>query len=151
MYTIHLERTLRAPAERVFDVLADHAGYVRFPWVRSAKVVRPGTLEPNGKGAIREIQIGPAWFQEEITAFERPTRLEYRILRSRPPIAHQLGRLTFTPVAEGVRVAWTSTFQVTLPLVGRLVSALGTRMMSNLFDDALRLTEQLGRYSSSRP
>lgn len=143
MYTIHLERTLRAPAERVFDVLADHAGYARFPWVRSAKVVQPGAPEPNGKGAIREIEIGPAWFQEEITAFERPSRLDYHILQSRPPIDHELGRLTFTPIAGGVRVTWTSTFRVRLPLVGRLLGALGARVMTNLFDDALRLTEQL--------
>jgi uncharacterized protein YndB with AHSA1/START domain len=145
MRTIEVHRTLRAPADRVFDVLADHAGYARFPGVRWAKVTRPGTKEPNGVGAIREIAIGAAWFEEEITVFERPTRLEYHILRSRPPIAHELGRLTFTPVAEGVEVAWISTFRITLPLIGGLATALAARQMSRGFYDVLGFAEQRAR------
>lgn len=145
MRTIRVEQTLSVPAERVFDVLADHAGYTRFPGVRSAKLTRTGTPAPGGLGAIRELAVGPGWFEEEITAFERPRRIEYRILRSRPPLEHQLGRIDLTPVPEGVHVVWTSTFRVKLPLVGGLATAIAAGQMSKTFSAALKAAEQLAR------
>lgn len=144
MRTIQVRRTLRAPADRVFNVLADHAGYAKFEGVRSARVVRPGASEPNGVGAIREIRIGSARF-EEITVFERPTRLEYRIVRSRPPIAHDLGRIVLTPVDGGVNVEWTSIFRVALPLIGGLATAIAARRMTKGFAATLAAVEARAR------
>ena len=145
MRTIQVRRTLRAPADRVFDVLADHAGYAKFEGVRSARVVRPGASEPNGVGAIREIRIGSARFEEEITVFERPTRLEYRIVRSRPPLVHELGRLTFAAVPDGVHVTWTSTFHVAIPVIGGLATGIAARQMERAFAATLEVAERLAR------
>jgi uncharacterized protein YndB with AHSA1/START domain len=104
MRTIRVQRTLKAPIEDVFEVLADYEGYVRFPGVRSAKVVRPGSSERNGLGAVREIDLGSAWFREEITAFERPSRLDYHILKSRPSMEHEGGSIRLRPVEGGTEV-----------------------------------------------
>lgn len=145
MRTIQVRRTLRAPADRVFDVLADHAGYAKFDGVRSAALVRPGASEPNGVGALREIRIGSARFEEEITVFERPTRMEYRIVRSRPPIAHELGRIVLTPVDGGVDVEWTSIFRVALPLIGGLATAIAARRMTKGFAATLAAVEARAR------
>lgn len=145
MRTIDVRRTLHAPAERVFEVLADHEGYVRFPGVRSAKLLRPGKGERNGVGALRAIDIGTAWFEEEITVFERPTRMEYRIVRSRPPLVHELGRLTFAAVPDGVHVTWTSTFHVAIPVIGGLATAIAARQMERAFAATLEVAERLAR------
>jgi uncharacterized protein YndB with AHSA1/START domain len=145
MRTIRVEKLLHAPAERVFDVLADHEGYVRFPGVKSATLTRTGTAERNGVGAVRQIDLGAARFEEEIVAFERPNLLEYRIIRSRPPIEHELGRLRFTPRPDGVEVIWTSTFRVKVPVIGGLLTLVAVRTMASAFDRVLATTEKLAR------
>ncbi len=145
MRTIHVTRTIPATPEAVFDVLADHAGYARFPGVRKATLVRHGSLEPNGVGALRAMDLGVAWFEEEITGFERPTRLDYRIVRSRPPVDHEGGSLTLTPVPGGVEVSWTSTFHVRVPLVGSLVTRLAAWQMARGFAQVLATASALTR------
>lgn len=141
MRTILVRRVLRAPIARVFDVIADHAGYVAFPGVRRASLLQRGTTDPNGVGAVREIDTGAAWFREEVTAFERPTRMEYVITASRPPLRHRGGVITLREVIGGTEVEWTSTFAVDLPVVGPLATALAARAMSRAFDAMLRATE----------
>jgi uncharacterized protein YndB with AHSA1/START domain len=145
MRTVQIEKTLRAPIERVFDVLADHAGYVHFPGVKSAKVVRPGAPDPNGVGAVREIDVGLAWFREEVTAFERPIRMAYQIVHSRPPLVHDGGSITLTATPEGTHVSWVTTFRVALPLIGGLATAIAARQMTRDFARALDAVEQRAR------
>lgn len=137
MRTIRVERSLKASAERVFEVLADHAGYAAFPGILSSKVTRPGTDEPNGVGAIRLIHMKGAWFEEEITVFERPRQLGYRIVKSRPPIEHRGGLVELTPTATGCDVRVTSTFRITTPVVGGLLTWIAARKITRLFGDAL--------------
>ena len=124
MKTITVQRTLKAPMERVFDIIADHANYKDFPGIRASKLVREGKAEKNGVGAVREIDAGKAWFQEEITAFERPRRLDYLIVASRPPLEHQGGSVRLQPTQEGCTVTWTTTVGVKIPLIGALLDRL---------------------------
>ncbi len=142
MRTIAVRRTLAISPEQAFDVLADHAGYAKFAGIQRAALIRPGAPEPNGVGALRKLSTGPIWFVEEITAFERPRWIEYRIVESPVPIAHERGRITFTPVARGVEVVWTSTFQIALPLIGRIATAVAARPMSVSLASMLRATEK---------
>ena len=124
MKTITVQRTLQAPIDRVFDVLADHANYKSFPGIKDSKLVREGKTERNGVGAVREIDAGKAWFQEEITAYERPRRLDYLIVKSRPPLEHQGGSVRLEPTGAGCTVTWTTTVGVKLPLIGGLLDRL---------------------------
>jgi hypothetical protein len=149
MRTIRVERTMKITAERAFDMMADHAGYTAFPGVRSAKVTRPGTTEPNGLGAIREVALSGAWVEEEITVFERPRRLGYKILRSKPPIEHEGGLIELTPTADGVHVVWTSTFRVKVPLIGWLLTAIAARQMTSLFTRGLAIGEERARAAAA--
>lgn len=118
MQTVIVTKTINAPIEDVFDAYTDHERLADLPMVLSAKVVVPGTSEKNGVGAVREVNGGLIWLREEITAFERPTLMEYRIRRSRPPSRHELGRVTFEEVPGGTEVTWKTVFGVDLPLVG---------------------------------
>jgi hypothetical protein len=136
---------MKISPERAFDMMADHAGYVNFPGVRSARVTKPGTTEPNGKGAIREVSLQGAWVQEEITVFERPRRLGYKIIKSRPPIEHEGGLIELTPTADGVDVVWTSTFRIKLPIIGGLLTRIAARQMKALFTRGLAIGEERAR------
>lgn len=145
MRTVEARRTMKASPERVFEVLSDHEGYTRFPGVRGATLVRAGATDRNGVGAVRRIAVGPAWFEEEIVSFARPVSFEYKIIRARPPIEHEQGRVTVTPVDGGCEVVWTTRFAVKLPLIGGLVTAIAARQMASDFAKALRTAEELAR------
>lgn len=143
MRTIVVRRTLRAPIERVFDILSDHAGYAAFPGVRSAALIRRGPDdEPNGLGAVREIDTGLAWFREEVTAFQRPTRMEYVITEARPSVRHRGGVITLTADEGATRVEWTSTFAVELPVASELATRLAARAMTRAFETVLSAAEK---------
>jgi uncharacterized protein YndB with AHSA1/START domain len=124
MKTITVTRTINAPIEKVFDIISDHARYKDFPGIRDSKLVREGRTERNGVGAVREIDAGKAWFQEEVTAYDRPRRLDYLIVKSRPPLEHKGGSVRLEPSAGGCTVTWTTTVGVKIPLIGGLIDRL---------------------------
>ena len=142
MTTIHVTRTIKAPIDVVFDAYTDHQeAFGRVPGILSAKVVKPGKTEFNGLGAIREINGGVAWFREEITAFDRPHRMDYQILKSIPPIRHDLGRVEFIATPEGTVVNWTSVFHFAVPLVGGVlgrIAAASFRWVLKSLDDRIQ-------------
>ena len=59
MRTIHITRTIAAPPEEVFDLLADHAHYDRFRPIHGSDLLRAGDPAPNGIGALRRIRVRP--------------------------------------------------------------------------------------------
>jgi uncharacterized protein YndB with AHSA1/START domain len=117
--SIRVERRLDAPPEAVFEIITDHARYDRFDGIRRSELVESGVGAPNGVGAVRCIWLGPLRFEEEVTAFEPPRRLDYLIRDIRAlPFRHQGGSIRLAPDGAGTRALWTSSFEVPIPLVG---------------------------------
>ena len=119
MGSVHVTHTIAAPAEDVFDLLADHANYDQFRAINSSKLLREGKPAPNGVGALREIKVRPLTFEEEITAYERPTRLDYLIVKLNVPFKHDGGTITLSENGGTTLIDWRSTFSVPTPLIGR--------------------------------
>lgn len=142
MQTIRIKKIIHAPIEQVFDAYTDHAALARVPGVRSARVTKPGIVEPNGLGAVREVDGRVVWLREEITAFERPRLMEYRIREARPKADHRLGRVEFAEVAGGTEITWTTIFDVRIPVVGRLVAPAARISFALVFRLVLRDVEQ---------
>jgi uncharacterized protein YndB with AHSA1/START domain len=134
---IDVTKTLDAPIEHVFEMLSDHAAYAaNFRGITRSSLTREGDAEPNGLGAVRAIAAGPLRFEERITAFERPTRMDYLIVEVNAPVVHEGGSIRLEPDGDRTRVHWTSTFSATTPVVGaalgatlRLVFAQGFKSM----------------------
>ena len=121
MFDIKVERIINKPIEAVFDLLADHEGYAKFKGVKAAKVIEPGQTEKNGLGALRYINLGAVNFDERITHFDRPNRLDYLIERSSPlPFKHQLGSITLSEQQGATKVTWVSQGAIGIPLLGKL-------------------------------
>jgi len=131
--TIVVGRTITAPIGDVFAVLSDHPRYTAFRGIKDARLLKEGDKEPNGLGAVRRIDLGSIWFEEEITAFSPPFRMDYRILRSRPPIEHELGSIRLEETDEGTEVSWTSTFCVRIPLIGRWITGSAAKTGEKAF------------------
>jgi uncharacterized protein YndB with AHSA1/START domain len=118
MRTVHVTRTIDAPPEQVFDCLADHANYDRFRPIHGSELLREGDPPPNGVGALRRIIVRPLTFEEEITAYERPSRLDYRIVKLNVPFEHHGGSIRLTPEGDATHVDWRSSFTVPVALIG---------------------------------
>jgi hypothetical protein len=142
MRTITVRHTIQAPPEKIFDLLADHANYKQFPGVTGSRLLQNGKREKNGIGAVRQIDVGRARFVELITRYKRPTRLDYRIVKSFPPVQHQGGSITLEAGAEGTLVTWTSTIRLRLPVVGGLLTPLLTAQLSKGFLHTLKAVEK---------
>ncbi len=142
MQTIVVKRTIKAPIEKVFDLLSDHANYKDFPGVKDSELVKKGKPHKNGVGAVREIDAGTAWFREEITAYERPVRMDYLITKSRPPMQHEGGSVRLEATAEGTEVTWSSTLRIRIPLVGGLVTRLVAPQLAKAFAGTLKNVEK---------
>jgi hypothetical protein len=118
MRTVHVTRTIPGPPEPIFDRLADHANYDQFRPIHHSELVREGDPAPNGVGALRRIKVWPLVFEEEITAYERPSRLDYLIVKLNIPFKHEGGTITLTQDGDATLVDWRSTFAVPTPVIG---------------------------------
>jgi uncharacterized protein YndB with AHSA1/START domain len=118
MRSVHVTRTIPGPPEPIFDLLADHAKYDHFRPIHGSELLTEGKPPPNGVGAVRRIKVRPLVFDEEITAYDRPSRLDYLIIKLNVPFKHDGGSITLTPDGNATRVDWRSSFSVPTPVVG---------------------------------
>jgi hypothetical protein len=148
MSEVRLELELDAPIEGLFDAMADHGRYDRFRPIRKSELIREGEVDKNGLGAVRRLRANVLRFDEEITAYERPSRLDYLIIDVNIPLEHDGGSIRFEPTASGTKVVWTSTFRITTPLAGKALGALGAaglrRSFTQMLEDAARLARNGG-------
>jgi uncharacterized protein YndB with AHSA1/START domain len=145
MRSVHVTRTIPAPAEKIFDLLADHANYDHFRPINGSELLREGDPVPNGVGALRRIKVRPLTFEEEITAYERPTKLDYLIVKLNAPLDHHGGSITLVPEGDATRVDWRSSFTVPTPLVGGVQEMIWQPVLARGFR---RVLEDVERMSS---
>ena len=142
--SIRVERRLDAPPDAVFEIIADHARYDRFDGIRRSELVEHGEPTPNGLGAVRWIWLGPLRFEEEITAFEPPRRLDYLIRNVRTlPFRHEGGSIRLAPDGAGTHAVWTSSFEVPVPLVGSAIDRIFSLGLERGFGKVLERSAEL--------
>jgi uncharacterized protein YndB with AHSA1/START domain len=147
--SIRVERRLDAPPEAVFEIVADHARYNRFDGIRRSELVEPGDSDPNGLGAVRWVWLGPLRFEEEITAFEPPRRLDYLIRGVRAlPFRHEGGSIRLEPDGTGTHAVWTSSFEIPIPVIGAAMDRIFKRRLERGFAHVL---ERSGELSMQTP
>ena len=96
MQKIELRREIAAPPEAVWAVLTDHVGWTRWAGIKEAVLRNEGFPPPNGVGAIRVFRQTGLAIEEEVTVFEPPRRLEYR-LTAGAPIREHRGEMLLSP------------------------------------------------------
>jgi uncharacterized protein YndB with AHSA1/START domain len=131
MVEIHLERTIAAPVDQVFDWLADPANLAAAPLALKAGFAKGSS--GLGAGAVREVIGLGTWFREEITAYDRPHSYSYLIVRSFPPFNHEGGTLTFTPSGDGTHVDWLSNYTHPARAGGKVMEAISYRLLRSSF------------------
>lgn len=137
METVAVRRVIAAPIADVFDWCATSTNYTRSRFVLRARLARPGAGAPYGVGAVRLHTWLIGWFRERITAYNSPHAFDYTVDRSFPPARHGLGRMTFTEVAEGTLVVWTTTCQVRLPFGASITRVVVKPVIAHVFGKIL--------------
>jgi uncharacterized protein YndB with AHSA1/START domain len=135
MVEIHVERTIAAPVEAVFDWLADPAHLAAAPLALKAGYRKDSP--PPGAGAVREVIGAGMWFREDITAYDRPHSYSYLIVRSVPAFNHDGGTLTFTPTSDGTHVDWLTNYAHPGYAGGRLMQAVSRPLLRSSFQSIL--------------
>ncbi len=131
MVNLHVERTIAASPERVFEWLADPVNLTAAPLALRAGFAK-GSSAP-GVGALREVIGLGMWFREEITAYDAPRSYSYRIVRSFPAFDHEGGTLTLSPSGDGTHVDWVTTYTHPARAGGKVMEAVSSRLLRSSF------------------
>lgn len=144
MFKIKVERIVKRPIEEVFEALSDHASYELFKSVGTAKLLTKGDEERNGVGALRTVQTGAFKVWERITAFERPTHMQYAIEKSRPiKIKHYKGSIDLKDLGDGsTQVTWISKGQIAVPFIGWVLDRKMQKQGTKVFNSMLKSIER---------
>jgi uncharacterized protein YndB with AHSA1/START domain len=120
---IVFNRRINAPIDVVWSLLEDHRGMQRWTPLRRAELEREGSPAPNGVGAIRKlVAVGPP-IREEVTEYQAPTRLVYKML-SGAPVENYFGRTTLTDREGATDLYWTIDFDSKVPGVGLVIKGV---------------------------
>lgn len=123
-----MRRRIDAPRQAVWDVYTDHASWSDWAGIGRVRLARTGQPSPNGVGCIRVVGPGIFAAHEEVTAFEPPKRMCYRVLKGGIPIRDHQGEVDFEDDAGGTLVVWRCRFESKLPGLGPLLRAIVTRV-----------------------
>jgi hypothetical protein len=128
MVQVHVERTITASPERVFDWLHDPANLTVSPVLRNA-VWAMGSSGP-GVGAVREVTGFGFWVHEQITAYDAPRSCAYDVVRSFPASQHDGRHGHVHSVGDGTHVVWLSGYTVPARGGGKVVEVLTAPLIS---------------------
>jgi Polyketide cyclase / dehydrase and lipid transport len=134
MVHIHVDRTISAAPDRVFDWLADP---VNLTTARLMLRVRWLNVSRPGVGAMREAFAVGMWLREEITAYDAPRSYSYKIVRSVPTLDHDGGTLSCAPAGSGTRVDWSTTYSHPARVGGRALEAITAPLLRSGFVEIL--------------
>lgn len=123
---------IRAGLDAVWDVVSDHRGMPSWMPLEGVTLEREGVPAPNGVGAERVVRGPKRNLVEEVTGWDAPRSLRYRLIHGAPIRCHQ-GEVALRPVPGGSEVTWTIRYRPRIPGTGRVVR----RILEKLLDEAL--------------
>ncbi len=139
---VTVERIIPAPAEKIFDLLADPAGHARIDGSGTVTAARSGgRRQANGAPFGRKMARGGVYSpRNPVAGFEENRRIAWRTLAPNPVLSRlftgRTWRYELEPVAAGtlVRETWDPTTEA-LPgraLLGRLSELTQRNMAATL-------------------
>ena len=135
MQHVEVVHRFNAPPQAVWDVYTDHARWSEWAGTPGSRLVKEGSRERNGTGAVRAFLGG---LREEVLDFEPPKRMTYRVVGGLFPIRDHLGEVTLEPDGDGTRLVWRCRFESRIPGLGGILQ----RFVTATFRRALRGLER---------
>jgi len=143
MQKIHVSETYNSEIEPVFNAISDHANFLSGGGL-SCTILKPGKIDPNGMGAIRQVVSKSLTLDEEIVEFEKNKCFAYVIISTKPkkPLFHKKGWLEFHYKDGITTVDWHSHFSISIPVVGGLIGWFSKKQMAKVFENRLKYIKQ---------
>src|SRR4051794_15345510 len=139
-YKIEAEGRSQAPPEKVWEVLADVPRWAEWgPW-NSSEFEREGDPAPGGVGAVRLLKRFAMTLREELTGFEPPRRMTYKLL-SGMPVRDYRAEVDVAQANGGSELRWRSEFDA-LPGVGGLYRWQLQKAFEDIVESVARAAEQ---------
>ena len=120
--SVYFNQQFQASPETVFSFFAAHDNLSAVFGGKITRIVdAPEGTDPNGLGSVRRLQLAPGVsFEETVTAYVPPQRIEYRISRG-SPIREHLGVMLFSPEGTGTTLDYRIEFQSRVPGTGGMI------------------------------
>ncbi len=134
MFKIHVKQLYNKDCQTIFKAISDHESFLSGAGIQ-CELIKEGIKDRNGNGAIRRIIADKLIFEERILDYKPNQHFSYVIISLTPkqPIIHHKGWLDFSEVDGKTQVDWHSHFEITTPLVGKLIGWVVKRQMSKAF------------------
>lgn len=134
LHQYRVSRHVAADPETVWTVVSNHAGMSDWTPFRRSVVEKPGKPHPNGTGAVRALYLVGPPTREQITNFEPPRTLRYKLL-SGLPFHDYTGEVTVEPEGAGTRLVTQLSFRTRIPgtqFFGPIAIRIGTNGAARL-------------------
>ncbi len=112
--SVAVSARLDAPPEQVWPLVAEVARWPEWSFVTKGSLLRNGSPDPDGVGALRHLTVLGIGSREEVVAVTRPTHLAYAI-RSGFPVRNHRADITLAPDGDGTRLTWAARFDPLVP------------------------------------
>lgn len=122
MQLVEVQRFFPVSVDKVWARYTDHRAWARFVGTVQVTLQPEGRPEPNGVGCVRVFTLaGREVVAEEVTAFEPPARMTYRIVRGGGLLRNHAGEVLLVSEGEGCRLTWRCRFDSPVPGLGPLL------------------------------
>lgn len=138
MERVEVSRHFDARPAAVWEVYTDHARWQEWAGVGRSRLVRAGSPDPNGCGALRAVGPPGLAAREEVLEFEPPERMTYRLIGGGLPLRNHRGEVCFAPEGDGTRVTWRCRFEPRIPGTGALLRHLITAVFRRALEGLAR-------------
>ncbi|MCB1583599.1 MAG: SRPBCC family protein [Marinicella sp.] len=144
MQHVHVTAEINKSLSEVFTAVADHRRFLTGGGL-VCHLVKEGTPNKNGLGAIRTVRTKKYTLTEEINEFIENKSFDYQIIDIKPqaPVVHHNGWLEFTAIDKNkTKVDWQSHFTFTTPIIGHFIGWLTKKQLEKIFLSRLNRLNQ---------
>lgn len=131
-----------APAT-LWTLVAEVERWKQWSFLTRSFLLRPGSPDPDGVGALRRLAVGPFGSTEEVVAFEPPAHFAY-VARKGMPARHYRADVRFEAEGTGTRITWTGTLEPFVPGTGPLVLAYARGFVARFLRSVVAYAERAG-------
>ena len=130
-----------APPTVVWSLIAEVERWKEWSFLTRSYLLRPGSPDPDGVGALRRLAVGPFGSTEEVVAFEPPSHFAY-VARKGMPARHYRADVHLDADGSGTRVTWRGTLEPLVPGTGPLVVAYARGFVARFLRSLLAYAER---------
>ena len=142
--TYEFEVSCRAPAEVVFEVIADVTRWHEWAgWsVGASSFEQDGDPAPGGVGAVRKMGRWPLFTREQVVEYDPPHHYAYTVLSGFPVRGYHADVDLVSDGRGGTTIKWAGAFEPLVPFTGEVLEALVGRGVHDYAKRAAREAER---------